>query len=397
MTNYTIPFLQINPRILPPPLLTSEPNSFAHNTLKYRVPKIVREVIADNDGEGRGALEELYTEITEGKIRELRERTEDREFWDASVREYVGRSWLDVPWYWAEAFFFRRVLEATRYFENGVDPYRLRKQPELAPNAAPRAVANLLANLPPEPRARFIALMNAALWGNRYDLSMNVAELVKHASDDERANLLVDDSARVWEFLSAQPRRIAYIADNAGMEFAMDLAFIDCLIADNLAAQIVLHLKPQPFFVSDAMPRDFDATLEAFRVYENTRALAERMRDYAREGRLQLTTHWFYPSSLFYFQLPDDLRVELAAMDFVILKGDANYRRLLGDARWDPTTPFDFATSYFPAPFVSLRTLKAELIVGLSREMVERLNREDREWLANGKRGVIQGKLKAES
>jgi len=75
-------------------------------------------------------------------------------------------------------------------------------------------------------------------------------------------------------------------------------------------------------------------------------ALAERVRAHIADGHLQLGTHWFYTTSLFYFQLPDDLRTELAALDFVFVKGDANYRRLLGDAHWLPTASFEQATLF---------------------------------------------------
>ncbi|TMI75256.1 MAG: protein-glutamate O-methyltransferase family protein, partial [Bacillati bacterium ANGP1] len=77
----------------------------------------------------------------------------------------------------------------------------------------------------------------------------------------------------------------------------------------------------------------------------------------------------------------------------VILKGDANYRRLLSDAHWAPTAPFSKVTGYFSAPLVALRTLKAEIIVGLAPGRAERLTAEDREWLVNGRRGVIQARL----
>ena len=40
------------------------------------------------------------------------------------------------------------------------------------------------------------------------------------------------------------------------------------------------------------------------------------------------------------FQLPDDLRAEIAAADFVIMKGDANYRRLLGRRSLAPHVGF---------------------------------------------------------
>jgi hypothetical protein len=69
------------------------------------------------------------------------------------------------------------------------------------------------------------------------------------------------------------------------------------------------------------------------------------------------------------------------------------YRRLLGDAHWPPTTSFAQSTGYFPAPLVALRTLKAEIIVGLRSGEAERLQTEDPAWLVNGKRGVVQASL----
>jgi hypothetical protein len=91
--------------------------------------------------------------------------------------------------------------------------------------------------------------------------------------------------------------------------------------------------------------------------------------------------------------MPHDLRRDLAAADLVIVKGDANYRRLVGDAHWPPATRFEHAVGYFPAALVALRTLKSELIVGLQPGDTERLAAEDPAWLVNGQRGVIQARL----
>jgi hypothetical protein len=155
-----------------------------------------------------------------------------------------------------------------------------------------------------------------------------------------------------------------------------------------------LHLKPHPFFVSDAISDDLRAGLDALGAGgEMAAGLARSLRGYLARGRLQPFSHWHYGTSLFFFQLPDDLRRILAAMDLVILKGDANYRRLLGDAHWPPTASFQEATRYFPAPLVVLRTLKAEIIVGLQPGEAERLSAEDAGWLVNGKRGVVQARL----
>ena len=50
------------------------------------------------------------------------------------------------------------------------------------------------------------------------------------------------------------------------------------------------------------------------------------------------------------------VRVLLAEADVVLAKGDANYRRALGDAHWPWTPPLADVVSYFPTPIVFLRT-----------------------------------------
>lgn len=384
----------------PPLILTSEVGSFAHNTLKVRVPAILRETIASNDFPAGivAALEELYAELTGGTIRPLREEAADVAFWHMAVAPFVGHSWLDVPWYFAEAYFYRRLLEATRYFQpgpwQGYDPFLPKKRTEWEPDAAPRTLDLLLAALLDDPAARFEQLFHAALWGNRTDLSYMVAAHLGGVTDaaGERANLLVDDTPLVWRAIAGRPpRQIVIICDNAGSELLADLALADFLLQARLADEIVLHLKPQPFFVSDAMPQDVMDGLKALPAGgQHAAALARRLADALAAGRLRLSSHWAYATSLFYFELPADLHVQLAAADLVLVKGDANYRRLLGDAHWPPTTPFAQAVSYFPTALVALRTLKAELIVGLRPGQAEALAAADRDWLVNGRRGVIQ-------
>ena len=403
MRDFEVPTWQIDPNTLPPLLMTSEPDSFAFRSFKYRIPTIVEETIRLNrfPEDIRRALEALRGEILEGKIRGLQEETVDRIFWDEVSRPYLGRSWFEVPWYWAEAFFYRRILEATRYFQpgawQGFDPYQAKKQTEWRPEAAPQLVNALLMQLPEAPEARFEALVYASLWGNRVDLSYDAVAHVGRASrlDDVRDSLLVDDTPRVWDYLTREVRhRLALVADNAGTELLMDLALADFLLDQGLVEQVVFHLKPQPFYVSDAMPADVQAGLAALPAGGPlAAALSQRLRQYLREGRLVLESHWLYATSLFYCQLPDDLRSRLAEMDLVILKGDVNYRRTVIDVHWPPTTPYAQVTAYFPTVPVNLRTLKGELIVGLKEGQAERLYGEDPDWLVNGRRGVIQARL----
>ena len=400
MSDYEIPSLQIDPTLLPPPLLTSEPGSFAQYTFKVRIPSIVDETLGRNHfpSDIRQNLLDLRRELTDGQIRQLREAAPDVRFWRAASAPFEGHGWLDVPWYWAEAYFYRRLLEATRYFQPGAllgfDPFSVMKSDEWQPAGAPRAVEELMSALPAEDAARFPVLLRASLWGNRIDLSYrSVAGLgIAHGPG---ANLLVDDTEPAWRLLRQGPAaRVIVVNDNAGTELAMDLALADFLLGSGRAEQVVLHLKGQPFFVSDALPADVQEGLNALAAGPGHGAkLAARLNTHLAAGRLQLRTHWFYTTSLFYFQMPPDLRAELAAARLVVVKGDANYRRLFGDAHWPATTPFAGASAYFPAPLLALRTLKSEIVLGLPAGEAERLRAEDPDWLVNGKRGVIQANL----
>ncbi|MBI5304676.1 MAG: protein-glutamate O-methyltransferase family protein [Chloroflexi bacterium] len=392
---------------MPPLLLTSEPNSFAQRTMQQRIPRIVDEIIASNDypAEIVARLRALRDEITDGAIQLLREDAPDIEFWNASAREHAGKTWLDVPWFWAETFFYRRVLQAVNYFQPGAfdqrDPFANQKQREL--DAALEPVRVALNQLPSQDAERFRALMHADLWGNRVDLSLWGSAgvgAVRGVRQDERDNLLVDDTARVLEHLTRPPLpfrerdgvRVDFICDNAGAELLFDLVFADFLLTARFATTITLHLKAQPFYVSDAMIKDVEhtrATLAQSPAPE-LRALAARLEQARVETRLNLAEHPFWTTYHFFRDFPADVRAMLGHAHLVISKGDANYRRLVGDYHWDPTMPFAEAVEYFPAPVVALRTLKAALIVGLPPGRAEELRAQDAEWLVNGKRGVIQ-------
>ncbi|MDR5710284.1 MAG: damage-control phosphatase ARMT1 family protein [Armatimonadota bacterium] len=396
---FDLPRPRIDLRSLPPPLRTSDPGSLAQRTFRVRIPGIVEEVATWNPfpPEIRAELERLREEVLHGTIRPLVEPAPDRSLWDALSAPYVGRSWQDVPWYWAEAFSYRRLLEATRYFRPGpwygVDPFWGMKRAELARGVSDVAV--LLRALPEDPAVRLRTLLYASLWGNRFDLSLPEVAKGTRFAFDPRGGLLVDDTESVWAFLAgSRGLRIAVAVDNAGPELLADLALVDFLLERGIAEEVVLHVKWHPFFVSDATPQDVLATLETLvEGRGRVMGLGERLRAFARSGRVRWAAHWFFVTSLAYYEMPLDLEADLATCQLVILKGDANYRRLVGDVWWPPTTPLEATTAYFPAPFVVLRTLKSEVVVGLEGAMVDRVCQLDPAWRVGGRWGVIQARL----
>jgi len=123
---------------------------------------------------------------------------------------------------------------------------------------------------------------------------------------------------------------------------------------------------------------------------QNTKQLGEQLQEAIEKGKLILTHHAFWNSPLAMWEMPQQLVEELTPANLIIVKGDANYRRLLGDRHWDFTTPFEQVVNYMPVPMVALRTLKAEIVIGLDKQQVIETAEQDKKWLYNGRWGLIQ-------
>lgn len=379
---------------LPLPLMTSEPGSFARATIVERKPQLIRQVIADNDYssqvvKGLGALQR---EITQGLIQPLSETAPDVASWNQEVEAVQGRTWLQLPWYFAETYFYRRLLEAVGYFQpgpwQGHDPFAVQKR--VQERAAVDWMAGNWGQLAGVPgKALFELLLQSSLWGNRADLSnFTVGEEVRGGAAValERHNILIDHTEQIAALLAPGVARVDFINDNDGRELLSDLALADFLLSQRWTETIILHLKGQPFFVSDAMIADVQ---EMLTLLQND-ALGERLQAHLGSGHLVLKDDPFWTNCLMFRQMPSALASELARSDLVILKGDVNYRRLLDDAHWPHTTRMEEVAAYFPAPLAVLRTLKGEIMVGLEPGQPEELAAEDPTWLINGKRGIIQ-------
>jgi hypothetical protein len=233
------------------------------------------------------------------------------------------------------------------------------------------------------------ALLLAALWGNRVDLSYAVG--VAFGAAGERDDLLADDSARAAMQLLARDGDVHIVTDNTGSELSMDLVLADALLG-GAAARVSLHVKLHPTFVSDAVVADVWALVDAFadRGGAAGRQVASRLNQAWAGQRLRVLPDPYWNGPRFLWDRPARLTRELDAASAVLLKGDANYRRAVGDAIWPPGVSFAEATDYFPAPLIVARTLKSDSLVGLSAERIAQLDATDPDWRINGRRGVIQ-------
>ncbi|WP_190017286.1 damage-control phosphatase ARMT1 family protein [Streptomyces lucensis] len=382
-----------------PVIRGDEPGSFPHSVLAERHPAIIRQVrdaFPYGPGQHR-ALDELLASCTEGTIGSLPADAPDRDRWLAwGLADHTGRSWYDVPWLWSESYFYRRLLEAVGYFGpgawQGIDPFRPFKRAELdaAQTDGELAALDGLEDLTEQERAR--ALLHGSLWGNRADLGFRLSAEGTGTREPVPA-LVADDTETLWSLLPPDGRgTLVLVADNAGRELVPDLLLIAHLLAGARAARAVLHVKPYPYYVSDATTADVVEALRRLCAAGGAAAAHGRVLWSAMaDGRLAVRAHPFSCAPLPYERMPGDLRAEFAAATVTVVKGDLNYRRLVGDRWWPPTTPFQEVTGYFPGPVAALRTLKSDVITGLSAPDEAALEASgDRRWRTSGTHALVQ-------
>jgi uncharacterized protein with ATP-grasp and redox domains len=405
------------PPNLPEPIRTDGTNAFAYDTMRVRQPQMIQNVLDANPDYPPIIVEELnllrQDLLTNAPILMLNLfPTPPPDYIDWATqqvnrggmsREGKPLTWLDTDWFFAETMLFRLLVELCRYPETGRDPFLPIKEAELLRDDMWTLLEEALA-VPGGAYDRLPRLTHFATWGNRMDLSYTaVAEQGTRAHRDD---LLVDDAVALRDYLiksslahfpEAERGICHIILDNAGTELAMDLVLTDALLT-GFCDVVILHAKVMPTFVSDATNADVRDMIRRFikgphgglKPSKAINALGERLQLAFDEGRLRLAANLYWNSASFAWDMPRQLKRVFEESNIVVLKGDANYRRFVGDALWDPTTDPALVMADFPAPVVALRTLKSDPIVGLTARLVRALDATDDHWRHNGQRGIVQ-------
>jgi len=239
-----------------------------------------------------------------------------------------------------------------------------------------------------------------------YDASLDHISSLDSSHIDQQAlrtNVLADHSAALWGLLelvrrppTANQRQIDFVLDNAGFEIFADLCFAEWLLSAGLADKIQFHCKQLPWFVSDALIKDFNWTLETLHSQENKTlsSLGEKWKHRLKDGSFVVVDHAFWTTSYEYAAMKSvapDLYKMLSESHLVFFKGDLNYRKLLADRNWLYTENFNMALGGFePTNLCALRTLKADLVTGLPPGAAERAAKENKDWMITGQYAVLQ-------
>jgi hypothetical protein len=362
---------------------------------------------------------------------------DEYETWQTILQPYQSDTWLTAPWLIAEFYVYRQLMVCLDYFNPmspgfRYDPFRMAKRDGLRASLdSAETCLSRLVSLPHDQNGLALAL-SFALWGNQMDLSLWPADKANNINKDDGTTtttttirddrfakvlaaaseqLLADDTAAVanycFDVLKPSTHRggggggnVDIIVDNACLELVTDLALATFLIESGVAQTVTFQLKAHPTFVSDALTTDLLQTVAYYASdavdatrYPSCQQVAMKWQDYLATGRWKCHEDFFWVQPLaMAWDMPEPLRSDLQQhCDLAIVKGDANYRRLLGDLDWPWTTSFaDIVEADFPTPLCALRTLKSELACGLTTTATDRASAIDPHWMTDGKFGVVQ-------
>ncbi|KAG1693525.1 hypothetical protein DVH05_023290 [Phytophthora capsici] len=403
---------------------TNVPGTFANESYLTRLPGLVRDCVAYNSHrfseEQSKRLLQLADDLVNDAVIPLpseypeeASKAPTSAHWEELLKG-KNYTWQNSPWFLNEQYMFHLVLLIAKYYTTGIDPFHPSKVAELKEDT-PWTLLQTAVGLSAQEEAssqshhdQLKRFMKLCLWGNKADgCYKEVKETISGADaslefDDEL--LLVDHSDKVIKYLEQKAKHadaktlcVQYINDNSGTELLLDLALADHLLAHGWCGKITLNVKAEPMYVSDATPADVHEHIAEMQRETRTpevQALGKRLAGYVDNDQLVMLPDLFWNRYTYYWEMPTELRTRLAReAALVIIKGDLNYRRLLGDRLWPPSTPVEEAVPYFPTAFVSFRTMKSNSVVGIPADIVEKLEKEDSKWRYNGKRGTIQSVL----
>ncbi|MFP4301952.1 MAG: ARMT1-like domain-containing protein [Spirochaetaceae bacterium] len=406
----------MNRTLKPEPIRTSAENEFAHRTMTHRLPRNIRNVIEAHPNypaSVKRGLEELAAEMeANAPIPPIPYPAWDGEEWERAWAVREGEPWQDTEWFFGETYGFRLLLSVVRYFETFIDPYGPMKERELKAGSpflpvtrffgaeGPGAALLEERSLELEVAAIIEDALHLSMWGNRADISFHAGGEMDHSAGD-RELLLSDQGGEAAALLASNGKGVHIVMDNSGAEMAGDLVL--ALTVNKLTgAPVTMHLKFYPTYVSDTIVADVHTYLDAGGAHseEVVRWFAREVQAALDEGRILLAPDPYWCETEFLSSMPPRIGRALSGGALTIVKGDFNYRRAFRDTIWPADLPLAdamglpegtaAARSMSDTPWLFLRTMKSDVLVGVERAQADRLDAEEPGWRTDGRRGVIQ-------
>lgn len=373
----------------------SQLDSFAYFTIKERFPKIYNDYCSGN-------YDDFIEHTTvEDALKNIFKQNEcsDLSFIQGKETKTLKEFFENEPFFESEVLFYHVLLSQKEYLKNKNDFFAIKKDTDYANEHD--SYRNELKNLFNQKgyynniknkkkkfltkQEDFRAILNYSLTANTGDLS----QLEINRPDSVR--ILHDDTDKCFNFIiSKKHKRFDIICDNSGAELFSDIYLAVFMIIHDYVNKVVLHVKSYPYFVSDATIDDFGKLVNILTKNNSNSQLLELLSN----KKIEVKSHKFWTEAKYFYELPKDLGINKNSTDLLIVKGDLNYRRLVGDKNWKSTDSFEKRCLIKDIPVIAPRVLKSDVLVGVEPIFVSMAKAQDKKYKTDGKWGVIQTNLK---
>lgn len=371
---------------------TSDKGSFAEYTARERFPKIFRENCSEN-------YEDILKIIVEDGLNGSRHpgiemmKKAVEQYKDLSIQEFFN----DAPFLLAEFYFYHLLLCRWNYGEKRFDYFASKK--DVISEEESLDFTNKLEDLFCQKENLYFEKKRSERkekikeWLPRlfsYSLSANTADLSQAVDiQNDTVRTICDETDKCVEFLMKKifdrGSRIDIICDNSRKELFSDIYLAVFLLEFDFTKKVVLHLKPVPFFVSDATMDDFAKFVFLLTPGNRNSKLTKLL----QSKQIEVSTDDFWVEPKYFDELPPK---KFEKSDLIILKGDLNYRRLIGDYNSEKkrTLTERNLCRFHNMPVIVFRVLKSDLICGVDPVFEAIAKNADSEYKKSGKWGIIQ-------
>jgi len=356
--------------------MTKTEGSFSYHDI-LSVAKIIADLgITDRFAEDveSGAFIERPEEYVSWKLND-RERKAAESFEERlgpffGKKPWRGKNAPSVSYYVPLQYLFFLTNLVSGHYRTGADPYEENNREKINLSVEYLKERNK-ARVDASREEAIEFLLSGILYGNKYEGCREYKKGDLDVASDHRKEL-------VQLILSVgQEGVIDLFIDNVGPELAANLQLIDYLIKNNIVGKMRVHVKAEPFAISDVWGRDdgsmmpyITSTLETFRQSGDFELaeLARRFEEFVRGERIVIERNEFLTRKTDLMEAKDELNGSLSGSGVVIFVGDYLYRSLMGNRNWPHTedaSVLNDILSYIKVPVGMVRMIKSDIKLGV--------------------------------
>lgn len=410
------------------PIIRYNNDNFARETIKYRFKSILMNI----NNKHENLLD--YAEFTNSTINldffnnDIFKRSRNGLFeeWINSMNQYKGEKvstfFINAPFIDVEHFFYYYILNKVniqQFPKDTIDPFlndkiALMRNDYCNKSDKHNSKINELLDLgyqikkcsgDHKQKEQIIQLLKLNLSANSTDLSQLFWEQFSSVT------AIIDDSEIFWkDFVSDlhSVNKINILVDNFGTEFLADIIMgYYFILKKGLDAniEIVYHINELPIFVSDVKRGDEKVLLNVLNelVEDNTqhKEVLDDINILIEAGKIKFKSDFFWNMPSSYDTITQskykrlgylsEIKSIFTGNELLIVKGDLNYRRMVGDKNYNPKKKIEKLIKYINCPVLIIRSFKSNVtLLGKTYEEIAKNKNIEQDWQSNGKYGIIQ-------